>query len=74
MQGSYLNIRILLKNFDHLTILVEQTMPDILVLGETCLGKNIDNSDVALYSYNFYRVDWLKRSGVVRIYVKSCLC
>ena len=69
----HLNIRSLLKNFDHITILVEQTTPDILVLGETWLGKNIDNSDLVLCNYNFFRMDRIGKGGGVGIYVKSSL-
>ena len=58
---------------DHLTILVEQTAPDIIVLSETWLKGYIDSTVVDLDDFNFYRIDRVGRAGGVAMYVKSYL-
>lgn len=71
----HLNIRSLLQRdkLDHLNILVTQANPDILVLSETWLKSEVNDSEVALNDYNHFRIDRAGRGGGVAIYVKSHL-
>ena len=70
----HLNIRSLLKpqKLDHIRVLVSQTDPDILVLSESWLKRSVNDSDVALPSFNIFRCDRNGKVGDIAIYVKSC--
>ena len=66
-----MNFRGLLQpeDLDHLTILVSQADPDILVLTEIWLEKSVYDSDATLNGFNLYRMD---RRGGGDNYVKTC--
>ncbi|XP_060943366.1 uncharacterized protein LOC133020696 [Limanda limanda] len=69
----HLNIRSLLSRhkLDHINILVNQANPDILVISETWLHKDIDDQTVFIQGYNIFRSDRASRGGGVAVYVKS---
>ena len=69
----HINIRSLLSRhkLDHINILVNQANPDILVISETWLHKDIEDQTVYIQGYNIYRSDRTSRGGGVAIYVKS---
>ena len=68
----HLNIRSALPKMDNIKILVRQTDPDVLILGESWLKKHTNDSAISLPGYNIFRVDKaIKRGGGVVIYVKS---
>ncbi len=67
----HLNVRSIINKLDHIVIFIQQTDPDILVLTESWLRKNISNVDIALPGYNIFRADRDGRGGGVAVYVKS---
>jgi exonuclease III len=69
----HINIRSLLSRhkLDHINILVSQANPDILVISETWLHKDIEDQTVYIQGYNIYRSDRASRGGGVAVYVKS---
>lgn len=51
------NIRSLVKNFDEISALFDNTEIDIINFNETWLGKDNINSHVRLQGYKIYRLD-----------------
>ena len=58
-----LNIRGLLHNVDDITILLEDTKLDILLLQETLLCPSIDSTLLEIPAYTLYRADRTNESG-----------
>lgn len=68
----YLNIQNLLPHVIDLQLLVNQVMPDILLLSEARATDQIFDSEINIKGYNLIRCDLNSRhTGGVVIYVKN---
>lgn len=68
----YLNAQSLLANIDEIGELIDRRKPLILILSETCVTKEIEDSELIYNGYKCYRCDSHTRyTGGVVAYVKN---
>lgn len=68
----YLNIQSLLSNIDELRLLINQKKPLLVLLSETHVTENINESEIQVLNYNLLRCDSHSRhTGGCVIYYKS---
>ena len=60
---SCLNVRSLTKHFDSIKTLLIRTNLDFLILNETFLNDSIEDNELSIPNYNFFRFDRNQNSG-----------
>ena len=69
----HVNARSLLPKIDQIKVLVHSSNPEVLVITESWLKKNIPDSDIGIAGYNVFRQDRSSKAGGVVIFTKEHL-
>lgn len=68
----YVNIQSLYKNKNQLEIFIEEVQPDIIMLSETHITKEIEECEVAISGYNLIQCySHSRHTGGVAVYVRN---